>query len=181
MGARRRRPAATTSRTRTAGLATLGRIVGIFGVRGWVKVHSDTRPPEAILKYRPWRVGKDGAFREVELAEGRPHGRGIVVRLEGCTDRDAAAQLVGNEVAVELSQLPPPKQGEYYWAQLEGLKVVNLEGQELGTVSHLFETGANDVLVVKDKRERLIPYTCDAIRSVDLDAGVLQVDWDADF
>jgi 16S rRNA processing protein RimM len=181
MGARRRRPAAAESRTRAAGLVTLGRIVGLFGVCGWVKVYSDTRPPEAILTYSPWRVGKGAAFRELKLAEGRPHGRGIVARLEGCTDRDAAAKLVGSEVAVELSQLPPPKQGEYYWAQLEGLKVVNLEGQELGTVSHLFETGANDVLVVKDNRERLIPYTRDAIRNVDLDAGVLQVDWDADF
>jgi 16S rRNA processing protein RimM len=181
MGVRRRRPAATVSRTRAAGLATLGRIVGVFGVRGWIKVYSDTRPPEAILGYRPWRVGKGGTFREVDLAEGRPHGRGIVVRLEGCTDRDQAAQWVGSEIAVALAQLPPPKRDEYYWAQLEGLKVVNLEGQELGTVSHLFETGANDVLVVQDKRERLIPYTRDVIRKVDLDAGVLTVDWDASF
>ncbi len=181
MGARRRRPAATVSRTRAAGLVTLGRIVGLFGVRGWVKVYSDTRPPEAILTYSPWRVGKGAAFRELKLAEGRPHGRGIVVRLEGCTDRDAAAKFVGSEIAVELSRLPPAKSGEYYWAQLEGLKVVNLAGQELGTVSHLFETGSNDVLVVQDKRERLIPYTRDVIRNVDLDAGVLQVDWDADF
>ncbi len=181
MGVRRQRPAATTSRTRAAGLVTLGRIVGLFGVRGWVKVYSDTRPPEAILTYRPWRVGKDAEFSERKLAEGRPHGRGIVVRFEGCTDRDQAANLVGSEIAVELSQLPAPKQGEYYWAQLEGLKVINLEGQELGTVSHLFETGSNDVLVVKDKRERLIPYTRDVIRNVDLDAGVMQVDWDASF
>lgn len=181
MGVRRRRPATTQRRTRAAGLITLGRIVGLFGVRGWVKVYSDTRPPEAILTYRAWRVGQGNAFRELPLAEGRPHGRGIVVRFEGCTDRDAAALLVGNEIAVELSQLPPPKQGEYYWAQLEGLKVINLEGQELGTVSHLFETGANDVVVVQGTRERLIPYTRDVIRNVDLDAGVLHVDWEAEF
>lgn len=160
---------------------TLGRIVGLFGVRGWVKVYSDTRPPEAILTYGPWRIGKGEEFRELKLAEGRPHGRGIVVRLEGCTDRDQAATLVGNDIAVEAAQLPPTRKGEYYWAQLEGLKVVNLAGQELGIVSHLFETGSNDVLVVQDERERLIPYTRDAIRDVDLDAGVLRVDWDADF
>lgn len=164
-----------------ARFVTLGRIVGLFGVHGWVKVYSHARPPEAILTYSPWRVGKGAAFRELKLAAGRPHGRGLVARLEGCTDRDQAAKLVGSEIAVALSQLPAPKPGQYYWAQLEGLKVVNLAGQELGTVSHLFETGANDVLVVKGKREQLIPYTRDAIRNVDLDAGVLRVDWDVSF
>jgi 16S rRNA processing protein RimM len=160
---------------------TLGRIVGLYGVRGWVKVHSHTRPPEEILRYHPWQVGGHDGFRELALAERRPHGKAIVARFEGYTDRAQAAELVGSDIAVNASQLPPPKTGEYYWAQLEGLKVVNLAGQELGVVSHLIETGANDVLVVQGERERLIPYTPQAIRAVDLDGGVLRVDWDAEF
>ena len=184
MGARRRsRPPTATGRrsATTPGLVTLGRIVGLYGVRGWVKVHSHTRPPAEILKYSAWRIGSNDEYRELALAESRPHGKAIVARFEGYTDREQAAELVGSDIAVSVSQLPPPGKGEYYWAQLEGLKVVNLAGQELGVVSHLIETGANDVLVVKGERERLIPYTTDVIRNVDLDGGVLRVDWDAEF
>lgn len=117
-------------------------------------------------------------------------GEGLVARLDGIDDRDRAVDLVGNEVAIQMSQLPPVAQDEFYWAQLEGLRVVNLEGEELGCVSHLFETGANDVLVVRHGRddetdagrtgERLIPYVKGVVRSVDLDGGVITVDWHAD-
>jgi 16S rRNA processing protein RimM len=160
----------------------MGKIVGLFGVRGWVKVFSHTRPKEAILGYRQWLVrGKEG-WREIDVAEGRVQGKGLVVRLEGFTDRDVAAELVGAEIGVAFAQLPKPKKGEYYWAQLEGLRVINLEGAELGAVSHLFDTGANDVLVVKQgRRERLIPFTKYAVRDVDLDGGTIRVDWDEDF
>lgn len=159
----------------------LGRIVGLFGVRGWVKVHSDTRPREAILDYNPWLLGLAGRWCEYRLAEGRVHGPGIVARFEGYTDRNAAQLLVGATVAVRPEQLPPPGPGEYYWSELEGLSVVNLQGEELGMVSHLFETGANDVMVVEGERRRLIPFTRDAVREVDLKARVIRVDWDRDF
>jgi 16S rRNA processing protein RimM len=160
------------------GLVTLGRIVGLFGIRGWVKVHSETRPREEILQYSPWQVRLRGQWREIALAEGRCQGPGIVARLEGYSDRNQAQELVGAEIAVRREQLPPVKAGEYYWAQLEGLKVVNLQGVELGVVSHLFETGSNDVLVVKGERERLIPFTKYAVHEVDLERGVIRVDWD---
>ncbi len=159
----------------------MGKIIGLFGVRGWVKVYSHTRPKEAILAYRPWLVRRKNEWLEVDLAEGRVQGRGLVVRLEGYAGRDQAAELVGADVALKLSQLPEPRKGEYYWAQLVGLRVVNLEDEELGTVSHLFETGANDVLVVKQgRRERLIPFTKHAVLGVDLDSGVIRVDWEKD-
>ena len=97
-------------------------------------------------------------------------------------DRDAADALRGTEVWVARSTLPPPAPGEYYWVDLEGLRVVNLEGVSFGTVSHLFSTGANDVLVAQGDRERMIPFVePDFIKSVDFDAGVVTVDWDADF
>ena len=158
----------------------LGRIAGVFGVRGWVKIYSETEPRDGILRYSPWMVGASGESRRV--LEGRVHGKGVVARLEGCDDRDQAALLVEQEIAVTRDRLPPPRRDEFYWIDLEGLQVVTLEGQALGTVSHLFATGANDVLVVVGERERLIPFSWDeAIRSVDFDQRLIQVDWDPDF
>jgi 16S rRNA processing protein RimM len=160
----------------------LGRIDGLFGIKGWVKVYSYTRSRDGILDYNPWRIKLRGAeWREFKVAEGRKQRAGVVVRLDGVEDRDAAAKFIGAEIAVQRRQLAKLKKGEYYWADLEGLKVVNLEGVEFGTVSHLLETGANDVVVVSGERERLIPYTSQAIREVDLDGGILRVDWDKDF
>jgi 16S rRNA processing protein RimM len=161
---------------------TVGKVVGLFGVRGWVKVYSHTRPTEALLGYRPWLIRLGQEWREVNVAESRVQGKGLVVRIEDYSDRDQAAVLVGAEIALRLAQLPKPKQGEYYWAQLEGLNVINLEGVELGTVSHLFDTGANDVMVVKQgRRERLIPFTKTAIQEVNVEVGVIRVDWDPEF
>jgi 16S rRNA processing protein RimM len=159
----------------------LGRIVGLFGVKGWVKVYSYSRPREAILEHSIWRIRSAGGWNEYEVAEGRMQGGGVVARLEGIVDRTAAAALIGADIAIERSQLPALKPGEYYWADLEGLTVVNLGGVELGTVSYLFETGANDVMVLQGERERLIPYIASVIREVDLERGVIRVDWDKDF
>jgi 16S rRNA processing protein RimM len=162
-------------------LVTLGHIVGLFGVRGWVKVYSYTRPPQAILNYKRWRVRLSSGWRQLEVKEGRTHGKGLVVRLAGYVDRGQAAALVGADVAFALAELPALEPGEYYWAELEGREVVNLQGVVLGKVSHLFETGANDVMVVVGERERLIPFIRDVIRRIDLGAGRITVDWDADF
>jgi 16S rRNA processing protein RimM len=163
-------------------LIKLGRIVGLHGVRGWIKVHSDTRPRENIFKYRTWYVGRDGAWREIALLAGRPSGKGLVAQLAEVTDRDQARELIGAEIAVPAADLPPPEPGEVYWWQLEGLRVENLAGIELGVIQSLFETGANDVMVVvQGDMERLIPYVPQVVREVDLDTGVMRVDWEADF
>lgn len=159
---------------------TVGRIAGVYGVRGWVKVHSHTRPREAILDYSPWLIESGGRWEEREVEEGRAHGKGIVARLAGCTDRDEAAALIGSEIAIERAQLPETAADEYYWAELEGLRVVNLEGHELGTVSHLFETGANDVMVLRGERERLVPFTKPVVQRVDLGQRMIIVDWDVE-
>lgn len=159
-------------------LLVLGRISGVYGVRGWVRVFSETEPRDNILRYSPWLV--DGA--PCAVAEGRVHGKGLVVRLAGCDDRDQAAALVGREIAVRRDQLPPPRPDEFYWADLEGLAVETVAGVALGRVSHLFATGANDVLVVSGERERLLPFVWDAVvRDVDFAAGRIEVDWDPDF
>jgi 16S rRNA processing protein RimM len=158
----------------------LGRIVGVYGVRGWVKIFSETEPREAILDYSPWLLGPTHEPRRV--VEGRRHGKGVVARLTGCDDRDQAAVLVDQEIAVERGQLPPPAPDELYWADLEGLQVIGPDGVPLGVVDHLFSTGANDVLVVIGERERLIPFAWgEVIKSVDLADGRIEVDWDPDF
>jgi 16S rRNA processing protein RimM len=163
------------------GAVVMGRITGVHGVRGWVKVYSYARDPLEILDYRPWLVRVQGEWREWEVIEGRAQGRGIVVHLAGVDDRDRAATLVEADIGVRPGQLPRLAPGEYYWSQLEGLRVTNLAGVDLGRVSHLFETGSNDVLVVVGDKERLLPYIPDVVKKVELDAGRLLVDWDADF
>ncbi|HWP94406.1 MAG TPA: ribosome maturation factor RimM [Gammaproteobacteria bacterium] len=160
----------------------LGRVVGLFGVQGWLKVHAYTEPRERITQYSPWLLGRGDDWREYRVEAGRRHGRGVIARLAGVTDRDVAAGLLGAEIAVWRSRLPPPPPGEYYWTDLEGLRVVTVGGRELGTVSHLFATGANDVLVVTGERERLIPFLPGrVVTRVDLEGRCLEVDWDPDF
>ncbi len=161
----------------------VGQINGLHGVRGWVKVYSHTQPRENILSYRTWYLLQGGNWVAVELADGRPQGKGIVARLQGYDDRDQAAALLKCEIAIHREELPEATPGEYYWADLQGLKVVNAEGVELGVVDHLLETGANDVLVVQDgDTERLIPYvTGQFVLDVSLDEGVIKVDWDPEF
>lgn len=163
------------------GLVLFGRISGLFGVQGWVKVFSHTRPREAIIGYSPWLVKIGGDWHEVEVEEGRVQAKGVVAKLVGYDDRDQASGLTGAEIALKLTQLPPLKQGEYYWAQLVGLEVINLAGEKFGKVSYLFDTGANDVMVVRNGNERWLPATGKVIREVDFESGLIRVDWDADF
>ncbi len=164
-------------------LLTVGRIVGIHGVEGWVKLESWTEPRLRIFSYRPWRLTLAGSEFEVAAAQGHEQGKGMVARLPGYDDRDAAAKLIGATIQVPRSALPKPRRGEYYWSDLEGLAVVNVDGVDFGKVSHLFSTGANDVLVVQDGiRERLIPFvTGQFVKEVDLKAGRITVDWDPEF
>ena len=161
----------------------LGKIVGLYGVEGWVKLESYSDPRTRIFKYSPWFVGSADALIEYENVKGRAQGKGIVARLPGVESRDAAAALIGAEIRIARSALPKPKRGEYYWVDLEGLDVFNLEGVAFGKVSHLFSTGANDVLVVSDgDRERLVPFvTGDFVKEIDIDGGKIVVDWDKDF
>jgi len=160
---------------------TMGRISAPFGVKGWVKVQPNTAEPRNLLDYKTWWVEYDGDWREIAVAEARVHGRVVVAKLEGCEDRDAAAALRGKLVAVPRAALPGTKRGEYYWADLIGLAVVNGAGQALGRVTGVLQTGSNDVLVVAGERERLIPFIEDVIRDVDVTAGTMRVEWGADY
>jgi len=160
----------------------LGRVLGAFGVRGELKILSHTDPQSALLRYQPWTLLRDGAERQVEGVQGRVTAKGVVATLPGIADRDAAQALAGTEIWAPRSVLPKPKPGEYYWVDLEGLEVFNTEGVALGRVSHLFDTGANPVMVLAGERERLVPFIeGDFVRKVDFEAGRIEVDWDADF
>lgn len=156
----------------------VGRICGVSGLSGWVKVMSYTAPKENILRYSPWLVCVDGVWQPLRLLGGRLQGKGLVAQLENYAERDVAYKLVGAEVAVYRSQLPPTQSGSYYWTDLIGMEVINLQGEQLGTIDSLFETGANDVLVIKGAKEHLIPYIKDqVIKEIDLHSGVMRVDW----
>lgn len=160
----------------------LGRISGLFGVKGWVKVFSETQPQDNIFRYNPWHLNLDDVWRAVKLHCGRVQGKTLIAKLEGYDTRNAAAGVLGAVIAIGRQQLEPLPEGEYYWAQLIGLEVINLQGDRLGMVDALFETGANDVLVVKGERERLIPFVRDrVVRRIDLEQGYIRLDWDRDY
>jgi len=156
----------------------LGRIAGLYGVHGWVKVYSETSPIENIFSYAPWIVGAS----ERRVSQWRRHGKGLVAHLDACDDRESARALIGEPVAIRRDQLPPPSSDEFYWIDLQGLEAETLDGRSLGRVSHLIETGANDVLVIRGERERLVPFVWGQfVADVDFERGRIWVDWDPDF
>ena len=168
--------------TAPPGMVTLGHVCGVYGVHGWVRVHSYTEPRENIAGYDPWYLYRDGAWQPVRVLEVRRHGKGVVALLEGCADRDQAAMLQGVQIAVPREGLPATAPDEFYWHDLQGLRVYTMDGVELGVVDHLLATGANDVLVVHGERERLIPFVQGpVVVDVDLEARCIRVNWDPQF
>ena len=161
---------------------TLGRISGLHGVKGWVKVFSHTSPREGIIGYRQWQVKHGSEWRAMDVKGGRRQGKTVVAKLAGIDDRDAAAALHDAEIAIWRSELPPAAADEFYWIDLEGLSVRTIEGVELGQISHMVETGSNDVMVVKGDRERLVPFIREqVVKRVDFDERLVEVDWDPEF
>jgi len=163
-------------------LIRVGKIVGVHGVSGWIKLESDTVPRRNIFRYAPWTLVHRGVRSCVDEVEGREQGKGLVAHWPALATREQAEALIGAEILVPRAALPPPAPGEYYWVDLEGLRVVGMDGFEFGRVSHLFSTGVNDVISVIGERERLIPFlTGDVVHEVDFDAGMIRVDWDPEF
>lgn len=159
----------------------LGRIGGAFGVKGWVKVISYTRPREGIFDYPRWHLDDGRGRHPFDLDAGQAQGSGLIARLTGITDRNLAETLNGRIVCVPGEALVSSDANEYYWRDLVGLAVINTEGEHLGRVRELMETGANDVLVVEGDRERLLPFVRTVVREVDLESGRMIVDWDGDY
>ena len=159
----------------------MGRIAAPFGVKGWVKVQPYSEDPDALMDFESWHVGRGTQQVQYTVEAIQDHGNALVAKLAGIDDRDAAYALRGQEISVARSDLPPPEENEFYWSDLVGLAAVNREGVELGTVTGLLETGAHDVLVVKGKREHLIPFVAAFVGKVDLAGGTIEVDWGEDY
>ena len=166
----------------------LGEIGRVHGLNGWLKAISFTSPIENILDYSRFQVKVEGRLKEIELDEYRRLNKALLVHFKGYDDPETARLLTGTELTIANKKLPELQCGEFYWYQLQNLRVVNQHEQVLGQVSHLLETGANDVLVVKadsesiDDRERLIPYLMDSvIIEIDLGNQTIRVDWEADY
>lgn len=159
------------------GQIALGRIAGVFGVRGWLKVQSYTEPAAAILDYRFWTLEAPGAAARLEVCEGRPHGRQVVARLESLGDRTAAERWVGATVYVNRSELPPLAEREHYRGDLIGLTVRTMGGAVLGRVDYFIDTPTHAVMVVRGEREHWVPATPVHLKRVDFAAGEILVDW----
>ncbi len=157
----------------------VGRISGVHGVAGWLRVHSYTRPPAEILDYSTWYLDQDGRCTESHVRQGREQSKGIVALLSGCENRTVAESWIGAEITIERAQLAALDDHEYYWTDLIGCRVCTVQGEVLGDVTRLMETGGHDVLVVNGQRERLIPFVPDVyIRAVDIADRCITVDWD---
>lgn len=162
-------------------LIELGKVVGVWGLKGWIKLHSYSRNRADIAHYQNWWL-KSKQSDEPKLFEQlvcREQGQGVVAQLKGVDDRDQALALNGHMILIQETDLPVLPENEFYWQQLIGLLVFNSE-QEIGRIESILETGANDVLVVKRKQmsDALIPYIGEVVKTVDLKAGTMQVDWD---
>ncbi len=168
----------------------VGRITGVYGIKGWVKIHSATAPLENIFDYQPWWIEARAGWRALEIVEQRRQGRGLVARVAGIDDRDQAQEICQQDILVSRSQFSNLSPGEFYWSELLGLAVYSGLGDtrvRLGKVVGFMETGANDVLLVRgdatscDRRERLIPYADQYVMHTDLAGGEMIVAWDPAF
>ena len=171
---------------------TLGSISAVYGVKGWVKIYSHTSPMENILNYKHWIINRNGQIETIEIDQGRRHGKGLIAHIVGCDNRELARSYCNSEIMINADEMPTAADDEIYWHQLEGLNVFSRDqaGDNilLGKISHLMETGANDVLVISpskgsvDKRERLVPWLIDqVVLEVNPDKGFIRIDWDPEF
>jgi len=160
-------------------VVVVGRILAPYGVRGWVHVAPFTQPKENLAEYRPWLISREGRsdWQPVTVLDIRAHGQGLVVSLAGVEDRTGAETLKGRLIGVPETVLPAPAADEYYWRDLIGASVTDLDGRVIGRVDNLMETGAHDVLVVKrpDDTELLIPFHDRYV--VEVSDGTIRVDW----
>jgi 16S rRNA processing protein RimM len=156
----------------------IGKIGAPYGIKGWLKITSFTESIPAILDFDPWYLEDSHSWKRIKIVDGRPHGKGIVVKFTGYDTPEAARLLTGKSIAINRSQLPKLKQEEYYWSELEGLTVINQRNEVLGKISYLMATGSNDVLVIKGEKEHAIPYLPEVITHIDLNEKVMHVNWD---
>lgn len=169
----------------------MGRISAPFGIKGWIRIQPFSDNAGGLTNYSTWWLGSADKWREYKVEQSQVQGTDVIAKLAGLDDRDVAAGLKGQQVAIPREAFPPAAKGEFYWADLIGLRVKNTEGLEFGVVTSMIETGANAVMVVQQsavdgesaaaERERLIPFIADVVKRVDIAAGLIEVEWGADY
>lgn len=164
---------------RSNSFATIGKITGAFGVRGWVRLESYTDPAVNLFKLPELKLFQRNTVLALHLDAYQSHQKSWVAKFSECNDRDLALAWRGAYIKIDRAQLPALPAGQYYWMDLEGLTVYNLTHDVLGKIDHLFATGANDVIVIKrEDKEVYIPYVYPQIvKEVNLDQGYMVVDW----
>ncbi|KTD15000.1 ribosome maturation factor RimM [Legionella israelensis] len=159
----------------------VGRFGRVHGVKGFITVHSYTDPRDNILSYNNWHMFLNEQWLPVKPLQVKVNNKSILALIEGYERRELASQLTNIEIAVSKDSLPELKPGEYYWYELIGMQVINRDGKELGKITDIMPTGANDVLVVTSEKRHLIPYLPEqVILEVNKDKRFIKVDWDLD-
>jgi 16S rRNA processing protein RimM len=162
-------------------VVVLGKIAGVFGVQGWLKIESYTDPPSNILEYAGLLIGRSGEWTPIEVEDGRVTAKGVLGKLKGIDTPEAARTLVGTEIGLRRGDLPPPGPGEYYWTDLEGLVAESPSGEKLGRVDHFRSLPAGTIIVVRGERELWIPFVKERVIQIDLAAGRIVLDWSAEW
>ncbi len=172
-------------------LIKVGQLRAAYGIQGWLWLYSDTDPIANVFDYQPWWIRTAAGWQTLKVRRWRTQGKGLVVRLEGIEDRTSADRHMGVDVFVSRALLPKAAEGEFYWSDLIGLSVfgrADADGQRplLGVIRELFETGANDVIVVApsagsvDQQERWLPWHTSVVGAIDLVGRRMEVDWGVD-
>jgi 16S rRNA processing protein RimM len=169
----------------------VGRIAGAWGVKGWIRVEPYATDPQALFSSKRWHLrppdplpaGPPRAWPALlRVIHAREHGSAVVAEVDGFQDRDAAQARYGGRVYVSRARIPTPAANELYWVDLIGLAVVNRQGESLGEVTDLLDTGAHAVLRLRrGEAEVLIPFVDAYVDSVDLAARTIVVDWGLDY
>ena len=173
----------------TTTLLVVGKVGAPYGVKGWVKITAYTDETDGIFDYQPWLIEQGSGQSVVEIEEWRRHSNGIIAKLVGVDTRNDAEAIKNLDIKIEETTLPSLAEDEYYWRDLVGMQVVTDQGYHLGTVKELFETGANDVMLVKanhndafGKKERMIPYLVErVVLHVYSEKRTVTVDWEPSF
>jgi len=162
-------------------IVVLGKIVGTFGVKGWLKVSSFTEPAGNILDYEVLQIAAPTGWSAIRIDAGRETDKGVIAKFEGIDSPEVGRLRIGAELGVWRSEMPPPAPGEYYWSDLEGLEVRNAEDEVLGRVDHFRTTPGGTIVVVKGAKELWIPFVKERLLKVEIDAGRIVLDWPLDW
>ncbi len=169
----------------------VGYIAGAYGLQGWVRIRPYSAEADALTHAKTWWLGdpeQPQLLRDVDMMQAKQHSGDVVARLVGVADRNAAEALKGAVVQISRKHFPSLSKDEYYWVDLIGMQVVNLQGESLGVVDSLMDNGAHPILRVHAPgepeaalREMLIPFVDNFVKQVDMAAKTVTVDWGLDY